>query len=287
MDANGQPDPTRRSLSTTVPFGFDFDTPSFLAAYRELGCTTAQFYRNPNLPPTTSDALRTIEAAGMRFDSIHGLFGADIDPSSPDRSHRDSCVRLYESEGRLALDLGVSAVVVHPSGNRADYQPYDPGQARALEASRWPYFDDFALRLADVGDAIGVTYLIENVTHVFPLGHNPAALAARLLSLRRDRLRMCFDTGHAHVTDDVTRSLLACAPAIDYLHIHDNDSTEDNHRMPGDGTIDWRRFAETLQATNLCVPCMLEVFYPVDRVQALAGNGLGARLAQACATIQR
>ena len=284
MHGNGPPQSDRRSLSTTVPFGFDFDTARFLDAYRAVGCTTAQFYRNPKNPPTTAEALHTIEAAGMRFDSIHGLFGAEIDPSSPDRSHRDSCVKLYEAEGRLALDLGVSSVVVHPSGNRADYQPYEPTEAQALESSRWEHFDDFALRLADVGDALGVTYLIENVTYVFPLGHDAAALAARVLSLKRDCLRMCFDTGHAHVTDDAARALLACAPAIDYLHIHDNDGHEDNHRMPGDGSIDWRRFADAVRTTNLLVPCMLEVFYPVEQVEALAREGLASRLAAACAT---
>lgn len=221
----------------------------------------------------------------MPFDSIHGLFGADIDPSSPDREHRDACLRIYEQEARLALELGVDSVVVHPSANRADYQSYDPGQAQALEAMRWPHFDDFAKRLIEVGEKLGVTFLIENVPYAFPLGHNPSALAERIRFHNNPRLRMCFDTGHAHVTDDVARALEKCAPVIDYLHIHDNDGIMDNHRMPGDGTINWARFSASLAKADLRVPCMLEVFYPIENVEELTAQGLGGRLASACAVV--
>lgn len=284
MSANGHAKPDQsRLLSTTAPFGFDFDPLQFLIAYRELGCRSAQFYRNPEKPPSTSEALAIAASAGVPFDSIHGLFGAHIDPSSPDADHREQCLAIYDAEAQLALDLGVSSVVVHPSANRADYQPYDPGQAAALEMQRWRHFDDFARRLNDIGVRRNVTFLVENVTYVFPLGHNAIALARHVLAVGSRHVRMCFDSGHAHVTGDAARNLAACAPAIDYLHIHDNDGLDDKHLMPGHGTLNWSHFAGALDASALQVPCMLEVFYPVEQVQSLALEGHRARLEQACA----
>lgn len=272
-----------RSLSTTAPFGFDFDTARFLAAYRALGCRACQFYRNTRRAPRLPDALRLISGAGMSFDSIHGVFGPEYDPSNPDTLHRAHCLSVYEEEAKVALDLGVSAVVVHPSANRADLSPYPDSEALSLQAQRWPAFDDFARRLGDVGERIGVTFLLENVPRHSPLGHDPIELARHVLAAGSPRVRMCFDVGHAHITGDLYRAVGLCAPAIAYLHIHDNAGKTDDHLMPGDGSIDWARFAGLVRAAGLRVPCMMEVFYPEPQVEDLGRGGLGARLAAACA----
>lgn len=272
-----------RVLSTTVPYGFDFDTARFLAAARALGCVSGQFYRNPERPPTVAEALRVIERAGMRFDSMHGLFGHDIDPSSPDAAHRAACLAIYEKEARLALELGVRQVVVHPSANREDLRPIPKAERDAAQSARWRLFEDFARRAADLGVRLGVSFLIENVPPHSPLGHDATELARRIGAINSPAIRMCFDTGHAHLTSSVSESLRSCAAVIDYLHLHDNAGESDDHLMPFDGTIDWRTFAAALRESRLDVPCMLEVFYPTERVENLAAAGLGARLAKACA----
>jgi len=272
-----------RQLSTTAPFGFEFDPARFLATYRALGCRWAEYYRNTVNPPATAQALRIADAAGVRFDSVHGVFGHDIDPSSPDKAHRDQCLRIYEREARLALDLGAPVVIVHPSANYKDLKPIPAADADLAQASRWHHFDDFASRLAAIGERLSVKFLFENVPRNFPLGHDPAELARRTLAVGSKRLRLCFDVGHAHITADLPGALRSCAPAIEYLHIHDNNGADDQHLMPGDGAIDWTAFAAALHESRLNVPCMLEVFYDLHHVDRLAGQGLAARLRAACA----
>lgn len=272
-----------RTLSTTAPFGFEFDASRYLETYRALGCRWAEFYRNPDRPPAAVDALRVAEASGVHFDSVHGLFGWNIDPSSPDEGHRQSCLRMYESEGRLALDLGAPMVVVHPSGNYPDNRPIATADAERAQAERWHHFDDFAKRLAVIGERLNVTYLIENVPRNFPLGHQPAALASRVRAVGSRRLRMCFDVGHAHITGDVVEALHECADVVSYLHIHDNNGFEDAHWMPGDGTVPWAQLGGALRELKLHVPCMLEVFYALERVEQLVSDGLGRRLEAMCA----
>lgn len=271
----------RPSLSTTAPFGFRFDMPRFLEAYHSLGCATAQFYRNPENEPSAGEALRVIGAAGMRFDSIHGVFGPGIDPSSPDAGHRDECLRVYESEARLALELGAPMVVTHPSANLAENKVYGVQAARQMEERRWNGFEDFALRLGEIGQRLGVTFLIENVTYSSPLGHGAAELGRRLIAMDHPRLRMCFDTGHAHLTGDAASSLRACAPVVEYVHLHDNDGSVDDHRMPGDGSIEWPGLVEAMELAPGAIR-MIEVFYTVERVEEMARHGLGSRLAELC-----
>lgn len=270
-------------LAVVAPFGFSFEPVRLLRAYAAVGVTTAQFYRNEQNPPTVAEALRAAEAAGVRYDSIHGVFGFHLDPSSDDPEHVEHCLKVYESEGRLASDLGGPMVVVHPSAWNPGMRVMPLAEVEATSAVRWPRADVFMRRLAEIGERLGVTYLIENQPFNCPLGHDCAEMARRVLAVQSPRLRMCLDTGHAHITSNVVESLRRAAPAIDYLHIHDNDAVQDDHRMPGDGTIDWAALAGVLRSTGLRAPRMLEVFYSEAKVEELGGEGLGGRLREALA----
>jgi len=272
-----------RTLSTTVPFGFDFDTRRWIEAYRALGCVSGQFYRNPENPPEAREARRLAESLGVPFDSIHGLFGTDIDPSSPDGDHRAHCLRIYENEARLAHDLGCRAVVVHPSAYTPDFSFYEPGEADRLQRERWGFLDDFLLRLADIAERTDTVMLIENLPRNAPLGHDPGVLAEHIAAVRARNIRMCFDTGHAYLTSDLVPALRACAGVVSYLHVHDNDREADQHLMPTDGTTDWRAFAGELHALKLGCPCMLEVFYDEERLESLARAAFARTLAECCA----
>jgi sugar phosphate isomerase/epimerase len=268
-------------LATTVPFGFDFDPARFMRAYRALGVTQLQFYRNEAKPPTTQEALAIARAAELRYDSIHGVFGEHLDPTGPSSEHVDHCLRAYEQEGRLASDLGGPMVVVHPSGWTPGRKELTPQQATEAAAPRRPRLDSFMRRLADTGEKLGVTYLIENQPYNCYLGHDPVGLAAQIAAVGSRRIRMCFDTGHAHITSDVYRSLSSCAPVIDYLHVHDNDGKNDTHLMPGapGGTIDWPRLARAVELADLSPPRMLEVFETEAQVERRAAEEFGKVLA--------
>ncbi|MBC7835261.1 MAG: sugar phosphate isomerase/epimerase [Phycisphaerales bacterium] len=268
------------ALATIAPFGFDFDPARLLAAYRALGCTACQFYRNEAKPPTVREALDAAAAGGLIFDSVHGVFGFDYDPSSPDPSERARCLDVYEQEAELCLQLGGNMVVVHPSKWTPERRPLARAEAEAHAAQRYPLLDDFLERLAAVADRVGVTFLIENQPMNCYVGNDPAQLARHVIAAGSTRIRMCLDTGHAHITGDVVEALNDAGPAISYLHMHDNDRTVDDHRMPGDGTIDWRGAASVIRRALPRATRMLEIFYPVERVEALAAAGGGEKLRQ-------
>lgn len=272
------------SLACIAPFGFSFDPTRFLAAYRAVGCATCQFYRNEQRPPTIADALKAAEVAGLRFDSIHGVFGFHLDPSSPDERHRKRCLEIYEGEGRLASDLGGPKVVVHPSAWNPGMRMMSRQEIEAASAPRWAHLDSFMRRLAEIGERLHVTYLIENQPMNCPLGHDAIKLAGAVSAIGSPYIRMCLDTGHAHMTGDIVESVRQALPAIDYFHVHDNDAKVDDHRMPGDGTINWTALAALLAESGSESPRMLEVFYDEARVEEMAKNGLGDRLKKACAT---
>lgn len=274
-------------MAVITPFGFSFEVVRFLNAWKSLGCTRAQFYRNEQKPPTLAEALAAAAATGIRFDSIHGVFGEHIDPSSPDVGHRAKCLATYEDEGKLACDLGGPMVVVHPSCWNPGRQEMTREQIEVTSGPRWPLLDDFLRRLAEIGERLGVVYLIENQPLNCPLGHDVIRLAQAVRSVNSRAIRMCLDTGHAHITGNLAESVRAAADVIAYLHIHDNDGKVDDHRMPGDGNINWPAFAEALKETKLAAPRMFEVFYDEERIEAAAEAGLGATLATWCGLPRR
>jgi sugar phosphate isomerase/epimerase len=268
-------------LSAIAPFGFNFDPVRFLAAYRSLGAGAAQFYRNEQKPPSVAEARRAAESVGMSYDSIHGVFGFHLDPSSPDPDHRKRCVQIYADEGRLARDLGGPMVVVHPAAFNPGMKMMSRQEAEAAALARWPRLIQFMFTLAQVGERLGVTYLIENQPLSCPIGWDAVALAGAIQQVNSPWIRMCLDTGHAHMTGNLAEITRQCLPVISYIHVHDNDGQIDDHRMPFDGNIDWAAFAAVLRQAGAKVPRMLEVFYDEARVEALAAAGLGRRLSKA------
>ncbi len=253
-----------RCLSTTAPLGFDHvDARAFLESYAAIGVTHAQVYRSieRDLEP---EAMRSAcREAGLIVDSLHGRFGHDLDPSSPDEAHRDACLAVYEAEARLAIRLGAPLVVVHPAAYFHDMHLMPPDEARETERERWPHLEDFARRLALLGEHLGVTYALENLPYNAPAGHDPLRLAGLVREIGSERLVMCFDVGHAHMTGDAPHALERVADVVGYVHVHDNDGAADSHLMPGAGGIDWQRWSEAVLLSDTGAPMMLEVFEPV------------------------
>jgi sugar phosphate isomerase/epimerase len=63
----------------------------------------------------------------------------------------------------------------------------------------------------------------------------------------RPNLRFNFDTANQFfLKDNLTLSLVRLADYIDYIHISDNRGQHVEHLVPGDGSINWTQFFETL-----------------------------------------
>lgn len=279
-------------LATIAPFGFDFDPPDLLRAYRSLGAVAAQFYRNEASPPTIDEAIRAATDAGLPFDSIHGLFGEHIDPTSPDAAERARCVGVYREEGQLATELverthslrdqaawrtrgdASPVVVVHPSAWNPGRREMSYEEAEDAQEPRWAALGEFLAAMSDVGESLGVVYAIENQPRNCPLGHDAFALACAVRDIASPFVRLCLDTGHAHITGDVIEAVRSAGDVIAYLHAHDNDATIDDHRVPGAGTIDWAGFASVLHDRKIAAPRMLEVFIPEGQVRGWAADAV-------------
>ena len=261
-------------LGTVAAIGFeDFPPPQWLACFRALGCTTVQAYRNQAAQVTVQQMRETIAASGLPCDSLHGVFGEQFDPSSPDERARRFAADAYRVEGELALALGGPLVVVHCSTIRRE--GVSP-QERALRVAQLrKSIHDLGL----FGQNTGVTYAFENLPGYHPVGWDVRELAGILDEVGAPNTGMCFDTGHANMVGDAAAAVRHAAAQMIYLHVSDNGSREDEHLMPTHGTIDFDALARAVHQVGYGGTMMLEVFYKIDQLQRLIDDGFAGRLA--------
>lgn len=260
-------------LATIASFGFaDFDPPTLLAVYKELGCVTLQYYRNQDNPPELKYVKQVSDDLGLKYDSIHGVFGRKYDPSSLDETFRKASVEVYRREAELALELGGPKIVVHPGAPTEDGKPIDD----AARTKRFSPLNQSMHELAQMGEVLGVTFLMENVPANFVAGSDPAALAEMVRLINSPNLKMCFDTGHAHMTCDVIEHFKQSLDVIDYMHISDNNRKFDSHLIPGHGSIKWETLGSLMTQFNGAA--MLELFFPLGMMQMELTSGLAESL---------
>lgn len=261
-------------LGTVAPIGFDtFPRQTWLARLGRLGCTVVQAYRRQDAGLAAAQMKDYIDAGGLPCDSLHGLFGPSLDPSSPDEATRQFAIETYRSEGDLARQLGGSLVVVHCSPKLE--APLGPDEYRR----RRECLRRSVEQLGAVGERIGVTYAFENLPPGYGVGADPADVANLLDEAAVPNTAMCFDTGHALMTGDPVGAIEACAGQIAYVHFSDNDGTADQHLMPTRGALDTVAVADALAGAGFSGTLMLEVFRPVEVLDEMIASGMGAELA--------
>jgi len=101
----------------------------------------------------------------------------------------------------------------------------------------------------------GVQLLLENTP-------NELSTPERLLQfLRYTRLdvKICLDTGHAHLTCGVAAAFDTLRDSIASTHVHDNRHEKDEHLMPFDGDINWTGAVPELRRGEGRFPVLFEV----------------------------
>jgi sugar phosphate isomerase/epimerase len=183
---------------------------------------------------------------GLDLWSMHVPFSRDI--SVADGAARGETLRGIESSIALAAAAGARFAVVHPGSETPPEERPSRVETSVRSLTRLNAFcRDHGIRMA--------------VENMLPTN---VAEGARGLRGILDRLPhdagVCFDTGHAHVTDgSPAKALEVIKDRLLTLHVHDNDGTGDQHRIPGEGGIDWPGFARGLAAAGFGGVFMLEI----------------------------
>jgi sugar phosphate isomerase/epimerase len=102
----------------------------------------------------------------------------------------------------------------------------------------------------------GVQVLLENVPNQLT---TPERILQFIQYTRMDDLRICFDTGHAHMGSGVGPAFHTLKDRVLSTHVNDNHGDKDDHLLPFEGGIDWVRAMRDFRALDGQFPILFEV----------------------------
>ncbi len=189
------------------------------------------------------DSTMTLEGMHAPVDRLYGLWW---DLSGPTRIRRRTLGVCHGLLDALAYLEG-SYLVVHQGKWGFPEEQYGARLEHSLAS-----LED----LARHGQDVGVQVCLENVFGI--LNRMFLETAAGTVDAG---LKFCLDSGHAYVADGDPGGMVdILAGRIATLHLHDNHGTQDEHLIPGDGTIDWVRFIPRLLSAGYRGNLVLEAF---------------------------
>lgn len=191
---------------------------------------------NVREPAGVAKAKKILADLGLITPAIHGLHGEGCDPNMADDSPRSEMINAHIRFLEHAAELGCRTYTCHPGVVKdGDNRPELWDRVRA-------WLDVTAPR----AESLGVKIALENLNPGY-LGDDAQELRDFVESYGCPSVRICYDSGHAHISEDAATALKTLSPYVVTVHLHDNDKTADSHLLPGHGTIDWPAVIELLK----------------------------------------
>jgi len=165
---------------------------------------------------------------GLSLLDLHGSVGPEKDWASEKEYRRLAGVELVRNRLQMVCELGGDVVVMHST------LPRDPG----APDSGWSSLRRSLDELEPEARRLGVRIAIEN--------GDWGVIRRILAAYPPDYIGLCYDSGHGNLVPDGLDQLEALKDRLLAIHLHDNDGSADQHKLPFTGTVDWERLTGIL-----------------------------------------
>ena len=204
--------------------------------------TNTEIYTSPESDKLLLREKALADDAGIEINQAHGPWRSPPrDGTAEERAER---MDKMKKSIRYASLLGCKNWVIHP------LMPLGADDtATGNEKGTWEINLMFMKELLITAKEYGVTICLENMPMAkFSLA-KPAAILNFAEEINDENFKICLDTGHASLFDDLSLcdEVRRLGDKIKVLHVHDNKYGKDLHLMPYFGTIDWKAFARSLK----------------------------------------
>jgi sugar phosphate isomerase/epimerase len=209
----------------------------FLPRILDLGLAPEIAFKGPeldNLPTSRLTTVARLIAANDRRPTVHAPF-FDLSPGAMEPLVRQVTLRRLTQALQAAGHLGARLMVVHPGYDRWRYPNL---------ATTW--LDHAATTFAPLvamAEQHDCRLALENIYE-----DQTATLTALVDRLGSPWFGHCFDIGHWQLfgREPLEKWLIAVAPHLLHLHLHDNRGQNDDHLPVGEGLIDFAPLRQLL-----------------------------------------
>ena len=178
--------------------------------------------------------------AGLTVDNIHVPYDHCNDLWSADDAVRRAAVDLHLYWVHDCARHAVPTMVMHVTRGNGLAAP----DRRGIDGIR---------RIVDTAAELGVTIALENT-------RSPVHLDALFRAIESPHLGFCYDCGHDWCYSPTPFTVLRdWSHRLVATHLSDNDGKRDQHRLPGEGGIDFDEMGRTFDWSTFDGVLMLEV----------------------------
>lgn len=209
-------------------------------------------------------ALEKSVAAGTRISSMTGYLRGRL----ADAAGADELLATAAEAIAIGQRLNVARLNLHGTGLGDRGLPVTP--CETVTGAMWLKARDTLNRIADLAEAQGVTFMVENLN--LPVDHPgvPFALAkdtlALVSSINRPGLKLNLDLYHAQIGEgNLIELCRACQPWIGEIQVADVPGRME----PGTGEVNYAGVARGLKAMGYRGPVCMEAFASGDAEAAL------------------
>lgn len=222
----------------------------------EIWAGAGDWGKNTHFDYNDEDVLVKIKTMAslkkMNICSVNAPFSGNLDISSVDEIQRSIAVSEIKKAVVLCEFFKAGYLVVHPAVKAL------PLTDRAFVEKK---ISQVKKSLADILDNAmlhGVKIACENPSPNL-LGGWAQDLMEIIKDFPKEHMGICLDTGHANLIEPPDQYLEKMAPRLMALHVSDNSGDYSSHLPPGDGKIDWKKFAAALHKCGFKGVFMLEI----------------------------
>jgi sugar phosphate isomerase/epimerase len=218
------------------------------AAVRDI----ATWFRNTGVAATLHQPIYLTDRGSGPW-SRH--VAPNINLIDTEKTHRISAMDEVKRALESAEQIPITACVLHLG------QKDDRWDNRALENSLTAIE-----HLKAFAHPLGARILIENLQNEIT---TPEHILEILHVGHFDRVGVCLDIGHAHLSRPeknigIDEAFELLKPRIAQLHLHDNHGTKDDHLWPGTASIDWTNVARQIATLPASTPGILEIAHELE-----------------------
>lgn len=196
------------------------------------------------------------DSLGIEFSQAHAPVYIWRDTPAPDTDWNEELVhRAIVGAGIL----GVKWLVMH-SGNARDDIWYSYQKSLDVNCEHFKRYGEIADRY-HVG--IAIENMIESKLNkrTRRFGSSSEELLELIIALNDPIFGICWDTGHAHVSNiDQPSALRDIGKNLKALHIADNNGRTDDHNAPYFGTIHWAPILKALKEIGYAGDFTFEIY---------------------------
>lgn len=202
-----------------------------------------QWFNNNEWNPTQEEQLARIKEYNLNVIFAH-LAYREINDIWVAGEKGDEVIDGYMRDTEVCKKNEIPMVVMHLTDREEAPMYSDIGLERLKKLADYAESIDMKIAFENTKIKGYVDYVIENI--------------------RNENVGICFDVGHyhAHFKDDWDLSKFK--DRVFAVHLHDNDGMEDQHLLPFDGTLDWKKVISDLKSVNYSGPITMESCYRND-----------------------